>query len=130
MLKLSKSIEFNGRVQPAKLPIDCGENISNYEDVTLAGAGRIDFDVSDGLLYEAELKTKPCEKCRRRNPADIRSFICTTDVIGLPMMGDSGNFEKVVFFALVIFVVNETFSYNCNQVVHFYEIRIIHWLVF
>lgn len=101
LIQLTNPIPLSSTIQPVKLPTDCGENISSYEDVIAAGTGLIECDHTDGILHEVDLKTFPCEECEYVNTmADLRTVIFTKQKStksdcskGSPFRGDSGNFE-------------------------------------
>lgn len=100
LIQLTNPIPLSAIIQPVQLPADCGENITNYEDVIAAGTGFNEYHRTDGILHEVDLQTFPYDECKYVNTmADLRTVIFTKQnstksdfSIGSTFRGDSGNF--------------------------------------
>lgn len=91
MLKLSSPITPSTKIQPIKLPSDCGKDILN-KVMNFVGTGFTDTDFTDDFLREIKLKTLPSEQCPL-GFNDIPGVICTQSTVnGTPYFGDSGEF--------------------------------------
>lgn len=87
---------MSAKIQPVKLPTDCGEDISKFIHAFAVGTGETER-WSDGLLRETKLVTLPSDQCPTPtgNMADIRASIYTrsTSTLGSTAKGDSGTID-------------------------------------
>lgn len=99
MIELHTPLKLNSFIEPAELPIDCGENLIDQLAYT-AGVGVktfVDNDYDeDTRIHQANLIVTANEYCQRlvRHSADVRSIICAYSRsafdIQTPYHGDSG----------------------------------------
>lgn len=93
LLKLSTPLELNEKIQPIKLPSDCGEDVFNDVITTIVGTGLTGMFSSDGILRETKLITFPSEECGKD-----KSYICLNSTVfaSTPHSGDSGKSKYTI----------------------------------